>query len=133
MITTMIFATAALIGPIRVVDGDTIRAGSEPIRLLGIDAPDDPRNGRCRPYPKPGAICDKGRSVAAAESLREAITPRMEIERVGRDRYGRTLAVALSSKANLSCWQLRRGQAVYHPEWDNGGRIAAACPDVARR
>jgi hypothetical protein len=31
------------------------------------------------------------------------------------------------SLANLSCWQLRRGQAVYHPEWDNGGRIAKAC------
>jgi micrococcal nuclease len=125
-------ALSALSPPIRVIDGDTIRAGSERIRLLGIDAPDDPRNGRCRPYPKPGAICDKARSEAATASLREAITPRMEIERVGRDRYGRTLAVMLSSKANLSCWQLRRRQAVYHREWDNGGRVRRACPDAAR-
>jgi micrococcal nuclease len=128
-----VLALATLADPIRVVDGDTIRAGAEPIRLLGIDAPDDPRNGRCRPYPKPGAICDKARSAAATVSLRAAITPRMEIERVGHDRYGRTLAVVLSSKANLSCWQLRRGQAAYHREWDNGGRIAAACSNVARR
>lgn len=125
-------APATLSGPIRVVDGDTIRAGSERIRPLGIDAPENPRNGRCRPSPKPGAICVKARSAVATNSLRAAVTPRMEIERVGRDRYGRTLAVVWSSKANLSCWQLRRGQAVYHPEWDNGPRIAAACPNATR-
>jgi endonuclease YncB( thermonuclease family) len=129
---TVLLAFATLSGPLRVVDGDTLRAGSERIRLLGIDAPDDPRNGRCRPFPKPGAICDKKRSVAATTSLAAAVTPFMQIERVGRDRYGRTLGVVRSSLANLSCWQLRRGQAVYHPEWDNGGRIAKACRSAAQ-
>jgi len=132
MIHAIIIVLATRGGSARVVDGDTLRAGSERIRLLGIDAPDDPRNGRCRPYQKPGAVCYKAPSVAATNSLRAAVTPRMEIERVGRDRYGRTLAVVWSSKANLSCWQLRRGQAVYHPEWDNGPRIAAACPNATR-
>jgi len=70
--------------------------------------------------------------VAATNALRAAVTTRMEIERVGRDRYGGTLAVVRSGKANLSCWQLRRGRAVYRPKWDNGGRIARACPDAAR-
>jgi endonuclease YncB( thermonuclease family) len=125
-------ALATLSGPIRVVDGDTIRAGSERIRLLGIDAPDNPGNGRCRPFPKPGSICDLDRSQASKGSLIAAITPRMQIDRVGQDRYGRTLAVVWSSNANLSCWQLRRRQAVYHPEWDNGRRIAKACPDAGR-
>jgi hypothetical protein len=77
-------ALAALLGPFRVIDGDTIRAGTDRIRLLGIDAPGDPRNGRCPPYPKPGAICDKARSVASTNSLCAAVTPRMEIERVGQ-------------------------------------------------
>jgi micrococcal nuclease len=77
-------ALATLTGPIHVTDGDTIRAGPERIRLLGIDAPDDPSNGRCRRYSKPSAVCDKARSAAATRSLRAAITPRMEIERVGR-------------------------------------------------
>jgi endonuclease YncB( thermonuclease family) len=125
-------ALAALPAPVRVVDGDTLQAGPERIRLLGIDAPDDPANRRCRPFPKPGAICDRARSVTSRASLANAITPRMQIERVGRDRYGRTLAVVLSTKANLSCWQLRRRQAVYHREWDNAGRIAHACQSVAR-
>lgn len=132
MIALVLLAAAALSGPIRVVDGDTLRAGAERIRLLGIDAPDDPRNSRCRPFPKPGAICDRARSIVAKLSLNTAITPYLTIERVGRDRYGRTLAVVWSSKANLSCWQLRRHQAVYRRQWDNGRRIALACPDVAR-
>ncbi|QJU60771.1 thermonuclease family protein [Sphingomonas sp. AP4-R1] len=132
MIGLFFVAATTLEGPIRVVDGDTIRAGSERIRLLGIDAPDDPHNGRCRPVPKPRAICDKARSSEATTSLRAAMTPRLEIERVGRDRYGRTLAIVWSTRANLSCWQLRRRQAVYHAEWDDGRRVARACPEVVR-
>jgi len=132
MIALILLAAAALPGPIRVVDGDTLRAGSERIRLLGIDAADDPRNSRCRPFRKPGAICDRARSIAATSSLNAAITRRLMVERVGRDQYGRTLAVVWSSKANLSCWQLRRHQASYRRRWDDGRRIARACPDVAQ-
>lgn len=58
------------------------------------------------------------------------MTTHIEIERVGRDLYGRTLGVLWSGKANLSCWQLRRGQAVYHAAWDPGRRIAKACPEA---
>jgi micrococcal nuclease len=126
-------AVVDLSGAVRVVDGDTLRAGQERIRLLGIDAPDDPKNGRCRPRPKPGAVCSKYRSQASRISLIGAITAKMQIERVGQDRYGRTIAMVWSSKANLSCWQLRRGHAVYKPRWDNGRRVARACPDVAGR
>ena len=28
---------------------------------------------------------------------------------------------------DLSCWQLARGEAIYKPRWDNGGRVAKAC------
>jgi endonuclease YncB( thermonuclease family) len=128
----VLLAAATLAGSVRVVDGDTLRAGAERIRLLGIDAPDNPGNGRCRPYPKPGAICDRGKADAATASLRAAMTPKTQIERVGRDRYGRTLAIVWSSRANLSCWQLRRHQAVYRRDWDNDRRVGKACPDGTR-
>jgi endonuclease YncB( thermonuclease family) len=43
------------------------------------------------------------------------------------DRYGRTVAVVWAGRLNLSCWQLRQGQAIYKANWDNGGIIARQC------
>jgi endonuclease YncB( thermonuclease family) len=48
-------------------------------------------------------------------------------QRVTVDRYGRTVAVVWAGRVNLSCWQLERAQAIYKPQWDNGGLIARAC------
>jgi micrococcal nuclease len=107
-------ALATLTGPIHVTDGDTIRAGPERIRLLGIDAPDDPSNGRCH------EIASGCHYAANGDRTR------------GSDRYGRPLPLVLSSKGNLSCWQLRRGMAVYEAKWDNRHRIGQACPKAAR-
>lgn len=106
----------------RVTDGDTIRCGDERIRLLGIDAPELP--GHCRT----GRDCAPGNPFASTDNLREAMTGELHIERVGEDRYGRTLAMVTGAKGDLSCWQLKQGQAVYKPKWDNGGRVAAVCP-----
>ena len=57
----------------------------------------------------------------------------MRLDRVGTDRYGRTLAMVDGPRGDLSCWQLRRGQAIYKPEWDNDGRVAQHCPVTAER
>lgn len=105
----------------RAVDGDTLRCGGERVRLLGIDAPE--LAGHCRP----GRRCAPGNGVASNDSLKRAIEFSMSIERVGQDRYGRTLALVKSSKGDLSCWQLRNGQAIYRDDWDDGGRLAAIC------
>jgi endonuclease YncB( thermonuclease family) len=43
------------------------------------------------------------------------------------DHYGRQVAVVWAGRVNLSCWQLRRGQAIYTPHWDDGALIARAC------
>lgn len=109
-----------------VTDGDTIRCGGQRIRLLGIDAPEIP--GHCRR----GRDCAPGDPYASTASLEEAMTGELRIERVGEDRYGRTLATIKSDKGDLSCWQLEHGQAIYKPKWDDGGRIALACSTVAR-
>lgn len=39
-------------------------------------------------------------------------TIRCGAERVGTDRYGRTLALAWAGRVNLSCAQIRAGQGV---------------------
>jgi endonuclease YncB( thermonuclease family) len=103
------------------VDGDTIRCGSERVRLLGIDAPElhgCPRNRVCAP----------GDPVASKLALQQAISAGpVRYMMVKRDRYGRAVAVVTAGHVNLSCWQLERREAIYKPQWDNGSRIARAC------
>lgn len=114
-----------------VTDGDTLRCGPGPgrsnqperVRLLGIDAPELP--GHCRR----GRICAPGNPYASKASLQAALRQGpIRIRRAGYDRYGRTLATVSSGTSDLSCWQLRHRQAIYKPEWDDGGRVKAICP-----
>lgn len=105
-----------------VVDGDSIRCGRERLRLLGIDAPEMGRCARNR-------VCLPGNGKASRRSLQLGLrNGPVTYRRVTRDRYGRTVAVVWSGKVNLSCWQLGRSHARYRSKWDNGRRIALACP-----
>jgi endonuclease YncB( thermonuclease family) len=70
---------------VRVIDGETLRYGRERIRILGIDAPETENRARC----------DAERQLAAKATmtLTDIISgKRLEIERHGKDRFGRTLA-----------------------------------------
>lgn len=105
-----------------VTDGDTIRCGSERIRLLGIDAPEMP--GHCRQ----GRMCAPGDPLASKAAIATLLRRRpLTIMRIGRDRYGRTLALVSAGGQDLSCAQLRSGQAIYVEKWDDGRRLAKAC------
>jgi len=117
---------AETVNACRVVDGDTLNCGGERIRLLGIDAPELP--GHCRE----GRDCAPGDPYSATQSLSDAIgsDDTLSIDRVGEDRYGRTLAMMRSTKGDLSCWQLAHHAAIYKPHWDNGLRVARACPSA---
>jgi micrococcal nuclease len=117
---------AALACTLTVTDGDTLRCGEERIRLIGIDAPELP--GHCRR----GRICAPGDPWASKRSLEGAIHGRVTIRRFGTDRYGRTLAMVSVNGRDLSCHQLATGSAIYVSRWDNGGVVAAACPNLAR-
>jgi len=110
----------------RVTDGDTIRCGTERIRLLGIDAPE--LAGHCRR----GRVCAPGDGPASKRSLEGLMTNPVQIARYGRDHYGRTLAVVYAGNANTSCRQLERKQAVYRQDWDKDRHVGAACPSAAR-
>ena len=105
-----------------VVDGDTLRCGSIRLRLLGIDAPE--LAGHCPTY----RTCVPGDGLASKRSLIDALhNGRLTYSVVTTDRFGRAVVMAWAGQSNLSCWQLRRGQAIYKPRWDNGGLVAAAC------
>lgn len=105
-----------------VVDGDTLRCGSERVRLIGIDAPELP--GHCRV----GRHCVEGDPFAASDALRHGIAGRdVKIERMGFDRYGRTLANVYVSEINVACQLISEGNAQYVERWDEGGRVAAEC------
>jgi endonuclease YncB( thermonuclease family) len=106
----------------RATDGDTIRCGSERIRLLGIDAPEMP--GHCRR----GRTCAPGDPFASRASLAKAVSRgSLSIRRVGTDRYGRTLATVSAAGADLSCWQIAQRHAIYKPAWDTGGIVRRSC------
>ncbi len=66
-----------------VVDGDTIWGDGEKIRIVGIDTPEI--KGRCRD--------ERVRAQRAKDRLQRLVDGnRLQIERSGKDKYGRTLA-----------------------------------------
>lgn len=68
-----------------VTDGDTIRAGDERIRIIGIDAPELGKRSRCVAEQK---AAEKARDFLSTALASGPVT----ITRQGEDRYGRTLA-----------------------------------------
>lgn len=108
----------------RAVDGDTLRCGRERVRLLGIDAPEMP--GHCRGNRR----CVPGNPLASRANLERATAGPLTIDRIGSDRYGRTLGLVRGPRGDLSCWQLRSRQARYRRDWDTGGALAQRCPEA---
>lgn len=111
----------ALVCMLIAVDGDTLRCGEERIRLIGIDAPELP--GHCAERRE----CAPGDPYEATSSLAALARGRAEIERHGRDRYGRTLARVRVNGEELSCAQVAGGFAVYRSDWDQAGSVGTAC------
>jgi len=83
-----------------VVDGDTFWLGREKIRIENIDAPDKPGEGRCTPRKlrelaggRNRPWCDAALYLRATLALSALLSSgRIEIDRRGVDRNGRTLA-----------------------------------------
>jgi micrococcal nuclease len=114
-------AAAALFLTCTVIDGDTIRCDHERIRLSGIDAPE---TSACRP----GRKCVDGDGQAATSALRSIIAGKpVKVVRLGRDRYGRSVAVIYVDKRNVACELLARGHAIYRGDWDNRRKVAQDC------
>lgn len=123
---TILLALSLAAASCTVIDGDTIRCGDERIRLTGIDAPE---LGRCQPR---GRRCVSGDGAASKRALQVAMAGGdVRIIRLGRDRYGRTLAVVFAGNTNLACAQLKAGQAIYRSDWDDRRMVARDCPRFA--
>lgn len=108
------------------IDGDTLvcRVGLERVhlRLNGIDAPEMP--GHCRA----GRHCVAGDPYASKRNLARLVNgKRVTWLDLGRDRYGRTIAEVRVGSIDVQCAQVRSGNAIYKPQWDNGRTLARVC------
>ena len=97
--------TAALSGPARAVDGDTLQLGSVRIRLHGIDAPESAQN--CRAGGRLWA-CGQAATRALAGLVRGK---RVACEQRERDRYGRIVAVCAVAGRDLNASMVAEGWA----------------------
>ena len=97
----------------RVVDGDTVRMmDGEPVRLMGLDAPE--RRARCP--------AEARRADQATARLVQLAAGGLELRRRGRDRYGRTLAVA-STPAGQDVAAILIGEGLAVPYRGRGPRM----------
>lgn len=85
----------------RIVDGDTIKAGNETIRLLGINTPE-----RKEFYYK------EAKEFLEEKILNKTIT--LEFGKDKKDRYGRTLAYAFLGSENVNLEIVENGFANYY-------------------
>jgi micrococcal nuclease len=110
------------------IDGDSMRCRNlGEIRLLAIDAPDRTSSRPCKEH-FGDHVCDDAGAKTAKVSLRQALLMGpVTVEPVGRDRYGRMLALVKAGGADLSCYQLHAGVARYIVRYDNGHRLARIC------
>lgn len=112
-------SAATALTEVHVVDGDSLRAGEEKIRLIGIDAPE--RAQTCRDAQKREWAC----GAAAAARLSELVARgKVACMRQGQDRYGRTLAVCSAGDvADIGRTLVREGYAVSY-SFDRGDYAA---------
>ena len=101
---------------VTVIDGDSLRAGDENIRLVGIDAPELFQT--CRDANGGEWQCGRAAKARLAALLSQgavACAPR------GRDRYGRTLAVCAAGEvADIGEALVREGHAVSFDGFSSG-------------
>jgi endonuclease YncB( thermonuclease family) len=76
-------ASAQVRASCRAIDGDSLVCGQERVRIMGLDAPE--LRGRCR--------AERRVARAAHARMQQLVARGVTIERRGRDRYHRTLAV----------------------------------------
>lgn len=94
-----------------VVDGDTIWHQGEKVRLMGFDTPEKKQHAKCK---KEQVLAGK----ATVRLQKILSTGYMTIERHGKDRYKRTLAIVRVGGENVGLTLIREGLAYKY----NGGK-----------
>lgn len=105
-------ALAILLSGVRVIDGDTIDVRGERVRILNIDTPERGDRARCSHE----RVLAERASRALRSRLRAARD--LQLQRDGRDSYGRTLAIVRLDGRDVGedlswrlCGALGRGSA----------------------
>lgn len=114
MLTIILSAAAATSCPgLTVHDGDSIRCGTERVRIADIDAPELPNSPKCRDYRSRYAWCDYEKGYQARYALRAFLASgRVMVMRQGFDRYGRTLALVSVNGTDAGEYLIGLGLAV---------------------
>ena len=103
-------AQNVLVGPARVIDGDTVEVQGQRVRLHGIDAPESAQT----------CIDGAGRSYRCGRIATNVLTGRIGHGSVtcrilDRGRYGRLISVCLKAGVDLNAWMVSEGHALaYH-------------------
>ena len=108
-LTILLLATPVLadvIGPARVIDGDSLEIAGERIRLHGIDAPESSQI--CRLDGKRWQCGKDAANILADKIARRPVT----CEDLGRDRYKRIIARCAVAGEDIGSWMVQQGLAL---------------------
>ena len=103
-----------MVGPVRVVDGDTVYMGKERIRLQGIDTPE--RGQRCLDGKGVSYRCGRAATLAlrgmVGDNYVMCVTE-------GRGKYGRALGTCYTMDGvDLNGWLVRHGYALAYRKYN---------------
>ncbi|MBN9453853.1 MAG: thermonuclease family protein [Bosea sp.] len=106
------------------IDGDTLRIGSQRIRLSAMDAPE--LSQVCRSDAGKATLCGRDSRDALAKLIREGVRCMVETH----DRYGREVATCTNAAGlDIGREMIRQGWAV--PYWRYGGARYSKAYDEA--
>jgi endonuclease YncB( thermonuclease family) len=108
----------ALPGQVRAIDGDSLRIGSNEVRLWGIDAPEF--NQDCKGS-KGNYACGR----EAQKQLRKLVqNAAVTCKGLGQDKYGRLLAVCRNGKLDVNAELVRSGSAYGYGGYSQEEKVA---------
>lgn len=108
---------AAIVGPLTVVDGETLEIHNQRIKLWGVDAPDI--NQTC--HDGQGTAYNCGKEAASALSRWLSKLQPIQCEPRGNDNAGNVIAICYTSTGDdIAGWMVRNGYAIDWPKYSNG-------------
>lgn len=100
-----------LAGSVYVIDGDTVILDKIHIRLAGIDAPEMQQS--CQ-IDKRDYLCGRDARKVLLNKINGST---IRCEKLGLDKYGRTLATCYRGETNLNQWMVEQGWAVAYGDY----------------
>lgn len=107
----------AIVGPITVVDGETLEIQNQRVKLWGVDAPD--LDQTC--HDGQGAAYNCGKESASALSRWLGELQPVQCEPRGNDNAGNIIAICYTATGDdIGGWMVRNGYAIDWPKYSNG-------------